>query len=54
MDEGEKESRTPINISVSEVNRAFKKVEEYKKLIKKGKTREEIFEDLLNLIEVDD
>ncbi|TXT58798.1 MAG: hypothetical protein BAJALOKI2v1_300013 [Promethearchaeota archaeon] len=54
MDEKKKDSRTPINISVSEVNRAFRKVEEYKKLIKKGKTREQIFEDLLSLIEVED
>jgi hypothetical protein len=54
MNEREKETRTPINISVSEVNRAFRKVQEYKKLIEKGKTREQIFEDLLSLIEVED
>jgi hypothetical protein len=54
MNEEKKKSRAPINISASDVNRAFKKVKEYRKLIKKGKTPEQIFEDLLKLIEVED
>lgn len=49
----DKEKRAPINLSSADINRAFKKVEEFQKLIKRGKTPQQIFEDLTKLIEVD-
>ncbi|MBD3198271.1 MAG: hypothetical protein GF317_24695 [Candidatus Lokiarchaeota archaeon] len=49
-----KKERAPINISISDLERAFRKVEEFQKLIDKGKTPEEIFDDLVNLITIKD
>ncbi len=48
-----KRKRAPINVSLSDVERAYKKVEEFQRLIKRGKTPEQIFKDLLKLIQVD-
>jgi len=53
MSEKQKE-RAPINISPSDIERAFKKVEEFQKLLKKGKTRQHIIKDLIKLIEIED
>jgi hypothetical protein len=53
MENKDQKSKAPINISASDVERAFKKVEEFKKLLKKGKTPQEIFKDLTRMIEVD-
>ena len=48
-----KEKRAPIHITRTDVERAFKKVEEFQRLIERGKTPEQIFKDMLRLIEVD-
>ncbi|KKK40693.1 hypothetical protein LCGC14_0555930 [marine sediment metagenome] len=48
-----KEKRAPIHITLSDVERAYKKVEEFQRLIERGKTPEQIFKDMLRLIEVD-
>jgi CRISPR/Cas system-associated exonuclease Cas4 (RecB family) len=53
MNEKKENKRAPIHISRSDVERAFKKVEEFQKLIEKGKTPQEIFRDLVRLISVD-
>ena len=48
-----KRERAPINISIADIERAYKKVDEFQRLVKRGKTREQIFKDILRLIEVD-
>jgi len=53
--ENQKDStRTPINISVTDVERAFRKVKEFQKILEKGKTPQQIFEDLLRLISIEE
>jgi len=54
MEKKKGSSRTPINISVADVERAFKKVKEFQKILEKGKTPQQIFEDLVRLIAVDE
>jgi hypothetical protein len=49
----EKKKRAPIHITIADIERAYKNVEEFKRLLKRGKTREQIFKDMLRLIEVD-
>ncbi|MBY9005824.1 MAG: hypothetical protein KGD63_03615 [Candidatus Lokiarchaeota archaeon] len=49
----EKKERTPIYISKNDIERAYKKVEEYQKLIRKGKTSVQIFKDMLKLIQIE-
>ncbi len=49
----EKKTRAPIYVSLSDVERAYKKVEEFQRLIERGKTTEQIFKDILKLIQVD-
>ena len=49
-----KRERAPINISKADIERAFKKVEEFQNLIDRGKTPEQIFKDMLRLIQVDE
>ncbi len=49
----EKKNRAPIYVTLSDVERAYKKVEEFQRLIERGKTAEQIFKDLLKLIQVD-
>ena len=49
----EKEKRAPIHITLADIERAYKKVEEFQRLIERGKTPEQIFKDMLRLIEVD-
>lgn len=48
-----KKKRAPIHVTLSDVERAYKKVEEFNRLIERGKTKEQIFKDILKLIEVD-
>jgi len=48
-----KKKRAPIHVTLSDVERAYKKVEEFNRLIERGKTREQIFKDMLKLIQVD-
>jgi hypothetical protein len=48
-----KRKRAPIHITEADINRAYRKVEEFKRLIERGKTPEQIFKDLLKLIQVD-
>ena len=48
-----KVKRAPIHISLADIERAYKKVEEFQRLVKRGKTPEQIFKDMLRLIEVD-
>ncbi len=45
--------RAPIHITLADIDRAYKKVEEFQRLIERGKTPEQIFRDILRLIEVD-
>ena len=54
MEKKNRTSRTPINISVADVDRAFKKVKEFQMILEKGKTPQEIFEDLVRLILIDE
>lgn len=54
MKKKKEKDRAPIHITVADVERAFEKVEEFQKLIEKGKTPQQIFKDLLRLIEVDE
>jgi len=49
----EKRKRAPIHISLADIERAYKDVEKFRRLIERGKTPEQIFKDLLRLIEVD-
>jgi hypothetical protein len=49
----EKESRAPIQITLADLKRAYKKVEEFQRLIERGKTPEQIFKDMLRMIEGD-
>ena len=48
-----KRKRAPIHVTLSDVERAYKKVEEFQRLIEQGKTPEQIFKDLLKLIQVE-
>ena len=47
-----KRERAPIHITSADLERAYKKVKEFQRLIERGKTPEQIFKDLLKLIEV--
>jgi len=49
-----KKEQAPITLSASDIERAFKKVEDFQKLLEKGKTRQEIIKDLIKLIEIND
>lgn len=48
-----KGKRAPIRITLADIERAYKRVEEFQRLIERGKTPEQIFKDMLRLIEVD-
>jgi len=48
-----KKNRSPIYVTISDIERAYKKVEEFQRLIERGKTKEQIFKDLIKLIQVD-
>ncbi|MGV9173783.1 MAG: hypothetical protein ACOC44_14170 [Promethearchaeia archaeon] len=48
-----KKERAPIRLSKADYERAYKKAKQFKKLLEKGKTKDEIFKDLLRLISVD-
>ncbi|MBD3215904.1 MAG: hypothetical protein GF311_25055 [Candidatus Lokiarchaeota archaeon] len=50
----EKNKQAPIHLSKSDIERAFKKVEEFKRLTERGKTPQKIFEDLTRLVEVNE
>ena len=45
--------RAPIHVTKADLERAFKKVEDFQRLIERGKTPEQIYKDLLKLILVD-
>ena len=47
----EEKKRAPIHITEADVKRAYKKVEEFQRLLKRGKTKEQILNDLLRLIQ---
>ena len=47
-----KKERAPINISLSDIERAYKKVEEFKRLLDRGKKPEQIFKDLLKMMSI--
>ena len=49
-----KRKKAPIHITRADVERAYKKVEEFKRLVERGKSPEQIFKDMLRLIEVDE
>jgi len=49
----EVKERAPIHVSVADVERAYRKVEQFQRLLKRGKTPEQIFEDLIRLTQVD-
>ncbi len=48
-----KRKRAPIHVTLSDVEWAYKKVTEFQRLIERGKTPEQIFKDLLKLIQID-
>lgn len=48
-----KRKRAPIHVTLSDIERAYKKVAEFQRLIERGKTPEQIFKDLLKLIQID-
>jgi len=48
-----KAERAPIHITHADIERAYKKVKDFQRLIERGKTPEQIFKDILGLIEVD-
>ena len=48
-----KKTRSPIYVTLADIERAYKKVEEFQRLIERGKTKEQIFKDLLKLIQVE-
>lgn len=47
----QKRKNTPIHITKADVERAFKKAEQFKRLLEQGRTKEQIFKDMLRLIE---
>lgn len=49
-----KKERAPIHITKADVERAYKKVEDFRRLVERGKTPEQIFKDLLRLVLVDE
>lgn len=49
----DKAKRAPIHITLADIERAYKKVEEFQRLVARGKTPEQIFKDMLRLIEVE-
>ena len=49
-----KKDQAPINLSKADVIRANEKVEEFKRLVERGKTPEDLFKDLCRLIEIDE
>lgn len=53
MTDSEKK-RPPIRLTAADYNRAYDKAKQFKKLLEKGKTREEVFRDLLRLISIDE
>ncbi len=50
--DNEKKERAPIVINQTDLDRAYKKVKEYKELLRRGKTSEQIFKDMIRLIQV--
>lgn len=46
-----KNRSTSIHITKADVERAFKKAEQFKRLLKQGRTKEQIFKEMLRLIE---
>jgi hypothetical protein len=46
----EKYKQEPLKISKADVHRAVKKAEEFRKLLEKGRTKDQIFEDMVRLI----
>ena len=47
----QKSETAPIHITKADVERAFKKAEKFKRLLEQGRTKEQIFKDMLRLIE---
>jgi len=50
----QKKEKAPIRFSKADYERAFKKAKECQKLLERGKTKEQIFKELLKLISVDE
>ncbi len=48
-----KRKRAPVHVTLADIERAYKKVEEFQRLVKRGKSPEQIFKDMLKLIQVD-
>jgi len=48
----QKKKQAPIYLSKADVDRAYRKVKEFERLIERGKTPKQIFYDLCRLIEV--
>lgn len=46
----ERHEQEPLHISSADVKRAIKKAEEFRRLLEKGRTREQIFEDMVRMI----
>ena len=50
--DNEKRERAPIVINQADLDRAYKKVKDFQELLRRGKTSEQIFKDMLRLIQV--
>ncbi|GAB4322720.1 MAG: hypothetical protein Kow0069_27570 [Promethearchaeota archaeon] len=50
---GNGKKRAPIRVTRADVERAVRSVEKFRRLVKRGKTPAQIFEDLLRLVEID-
>jgi predicted RNA-binding protein associated with RNAse of E/G family len=48
-----KKEKSLIQISKADFERAYKKANDFKKLLEKGKTSEDVFKDMLRLISVE-
>ena len=46
----DKRKQVPVKLSQADVRRAIKKAEEFKKLLDNGRTKEQIFEDMVKMI----
>ena len=47
----EEKKRAPIHVTKADAERAFEKAKRFKQLLDQGRTKEQIFKDLLRLIE---
>lgn len=49
-----KKKREPIHITLADIERAYEKVDEFKRFVERGKTIKQIFKDLLKLVQIEE